>query len=176
MHRRSEPGGVLHYRHASEVATEGVGAPVERTLIIVKPDGIQRGLVGKVLTRLEDKGLRLAGLKLMTVSKDLAETHYGEHREKPFFGDLVSFITSAPVVVGVVEGPNAVSVTRGLVGATNPAEAAAGTIRGDYGLSIGMNIIHASDAPETGKREVSLFFDDSEIIDYNREIERWIIE
>jgi nucleoside-diphosphate kinase len=149
---------------------------VERTLIIVKPDGVQRGLVGRVISRLEDKGLRLAGLKLMQVSQELAERHYGEHKEKPFFGDLVSFITSSPVVVGVVEGPNAVAVTRGLVGATNPAEAAAGTIRGDFGLTIGMNIIHASDAVETGQREVSLFFEEAEIIDYTRDIEGWIIE
>jgi nucleoside-diphosphate kinase len=149
---------------------------VERTLIIVKPDGVQRGLVGRVLSRFEEKGLRIAGLKLMKVSNELAETHYGEHREKPFFGDLVSFITSSPVVVGVVEGPNAVAITRGLVGATNPADAAAGTIRGDFGLSIGMNIIHASDAVESGKREVSLFFNDDEIVDYSRDIERWIVE
>jgi nucleoside-diphosphate kinase len=149
---------------------------VERTLIIVKPDGVQRGLIGRVISRIEDKGLRIAGLKLMQVSQDLAQRHYGEHQEKPFFGDLVSFITSSPVVVGVVEGPNAVSITRGLVGATNPADAAAGTIRGDFGLTIGMNIIHASDAVESGQREISLFFDDSEICDYTRDIEGWIIE
>ncbi len=149
---------------------------MERTLIIVKPDGVQRGLIGRVLSRFEEKGLRIAGLKLMRVSNELAETHYGEHREKPFFGDLVSFITSSPVVVGVVEGPNAVSITRGLVGATNPADAAAGTIRGDFGLTIGMNIIHASDAVESGKREVSLFFNGNEIVDYSRDIERWIVE
>lgn len=149
---------------------------MERTLIIVKPDGVQRGLVGKVISRIEDKGLRIAGLKLMKVSGELAETHYGEHRDKPFFGDLVSFITSSPVVVGVIEGPNAVSIVRGLVGATNPADAAAGTIRGDFGLSIGMNIIHASDAVDSGQREVSLFFGDDEIIGYSRDIERWIVE
>jgi nucleoside-diphosphate kinase len=149
---------------------------VERTLIIVKPDGVQRGLIGRVISRIEDKGLRVSGLKMMQVSQELAERHYGEHKEKPFFGDLVSFITSSPVVVGVVEGPNAVSITRGLVGSTNPAEAAAGTIRGDFGLTIGMNIIHASDAVESGQREISLFFDDSEICDYSRDIEGWIIE
>jgi nucleoside-diphosphate kinase len=149
---------------------------VERTLIIVKPDGVQRGLIGRVVSRIEDKGLRIAGLKLMNVSRELAEQHYGEHKEKPFFGDLVSFITSSPVVVGVVEGANAVSITRSLTGATNPAEAAPGTIRGDFGLSIGMNIIHASDAVESGQREVSLFFDGSEICDYSRDIESWIIE
>ncbi|MEX2426152.1 MAG: nucleoside-diphosphate kinase [Thermomicrobiaceae bacterium] len=149
---------------------------MERTLIIVKPDGVQRGLVGRVVTRLEEKGLRLAGLKLMQVSKDLAERHYGEHREKPFFGDLVSFITSSPVVVGVVEGPGVVGITRALVGATNPADAAAGTIRGDLALSIGMNIIHASDAVDTAQREIALFFDESELISYDRDVEKWIIE
>jgi nucleoside-diphosphate kinase len=149
---------------------------VERTLIIVKPDGVQRGLVGRVLSRLEDRGLRLAALKLIQVPKDLAERHYGEHREKPFFGDLVSFITSSPVVVGVVEGPGAVGVTRSIVGATNPADAASGTIRGDFALSIGMNIIHASDGVDTAKREIDLFFDSSEICDYQRDVERWIVE
>ena len=149
---------------------------MERTLIIVKPDGVQRGLIGRVLGRLEDRGLRLAGLKMMQVSQELAERHYGEHREKPFFKDLVSFITSSPVVVGVVEGPGAVSVTRSAVGATNPAEAASGTIRGDFALSIGMNIIHASDGVETAQREIALFFDESEICDYSRDVERWIIE
>jgi nucleoside-diphosphate kinase len=149
---------------------------VERTLIIVKPDGVQRGLIGRVLSRIEDKGLRITGLKMMQVSQELAEHHYGEHKEKPFFGDLVSFITSSPVVVGVVEGPSAVPITRSLVGATNPAEAAPGTIRGDLGLTIGMNIIHASDSPDNGQREVSLFFEDSEICDYSRDIEGWIIE
>ena len=148
----------------------------ERTYVMLKPGVIQRRLVGEALGRIEAKGLKIIGLKLMQIPRSLAETHYGEHRERPFFGDLVSFITSSPVVVGVVEGPNAVSITRGLVGATNPADAAAGTIRGDFGLTIGMNIIHASDAVESGKREISLFFDDGEIVDYSRDIERWIVE
>src|SRR5690606_27249038 len=106
----------------------------------------------------------------------LAERHYGEHREKPFFGELVSFITSSPVVVGVIEGPDAIKVTRATVGATNPTEAAAGTIRGDFALSIGQNIIHASDGPETAKREIDLFFNDSELCSYTRDIDRWIVE
>lgn len=149
---------------------------MERTLIIVKPDGVQRGLVGRVLSRLEERGLRFVGLKLMTVDRDLAERHYGEHSEKPFFGDLVSFITSSPVVAGVVEGPDAIKVTRTIVGATNPVEAAAGTIRGDFALSIGQNIIHASDKPETAKREIDLFFNADELSSYSRDIDRWIVE
>lgn len=149
---------------------------MERTLIIVKPDGVQRGLIGRVLSRLEERGLRFVGLKLMTVDRDLAERHYGEHSEKPFFGDLVSFITSSPVVAGVVEGPDAIKVTRTIVGATNPVEAAAGTIRGDFALSIGQNIIHASDKPETAKREIDLFFDADELTSYSRDIDRWIVE
>jgi nucleoside-diphosphate kinase len=149
---------------------------VERTLIIVKPDGVQRGLIGRVLSRLEERGLRFVGLKLIAIDRELAERHYGEHREKPFFGSLVDFITSSPVVVGVVEGPDAVKVTRSVVGATNPVEANAGTIRGDFALSIGQNIIHASDAPETAKREIELFFEGHELISYERDIDRWIVE
>ncbi len=149
---------------------------MERTLIIVKPDGVQRGLIGRVISRIEERGLRVAGLKMIQVSRELAEQHYGEHREKPFFGELVSFITSSPVVVGVVEGPSAVSVTRSLVGATNPVDATAGTIRGDFALTIGQNIIHASDAVDTAKREISLFFDEDEICGYTRDVDRWIVE
>src|SRR5699024_6942363 len=115
-------------------------------------------------------------LKLISIDQELAERHYGEHRDKPFFGDLVSFITSSPVVVSVVEGPDAVQVTRSIVGATNPVDAAAGTIRGDFALSIGQNIIHASDKPETAEREVDLFFDASELISYQRDVDRWIVE
>jgi nucleoside-diphosphate kinase len=159
----------------SQVGQKGAKR-VERTLIIVKPDGVQRGLIGRVIGRLEERGLRIVGLKMMQVSKDLAERHYGEHREKPFFGDLVSFITSSPVVVGVIEGPDAIKVTRATVGATNPTEAAAGTIRGDFALSIGQNIIHASDGPDTAKREIDLFFSADEVCDYTRDVDRWIIE
>ncbi|SRR5579883_568334 len=149
---------------------------MERTLIIVKPDGVQRGLIGEVLGRFERRGLRLVGLKLMTISRDLAERHYSVHQGKPFYAGLVDYITSGPVVVGVLEGPRAVAVTRVTVGATNPAEAAPGTIRGDLGLEIGFNIIHASDSPENGAHEVALFFEESELVSYSRDIDRWIHE
>jgi nucleoside-diphosphate kinase len=149
---------------------------MERTLIIVKPDGVQRGLIGEVLGRFERRGLKLVGLKLMTISRDLAERHYSVHQGKPFYAGLVDYITSGPVVVGVLEGPRAVAVTRAAVGATNPAEAAPGTIRGDLGLEIGFNIIHASDSPENGGHEVALFFEESELVSYSRDIDRWIHE
>jgi nucleoside-diphosphate kinase len=149
---------------------------VERTLIIVKPDGVQRALIGTVLGRLEQRGLKIVGLKMIQISREMAERHYGEHREKPFFGGLVRFITSSPVVVGVLEGPKAIEVTRSTVGATNPVSAAAGSIRGDFGLTIGQNLIHASDGPETAAREVALFFNDDELITYERAIDRWILE
>jgi nucleoside-diphosphate kinase len=149
---------------------------MERTLIIVKPDGVQRGLIGEVLGRFERRGLKLVGLKLMTISRDLAERHYSVHQGKPFYAGLVDYITSGPVVVGVLEGPRAVAVTRAVVGATNPAEAAPGTIRGDLGLEIGFNIIHASDSPENGGHEVALFFEESELVSYSRDIDRWIHE
>jgi nucleoside-diphosphate kinase len=149
---------------------------MERTLIIVKPDGVQRGLIGEVLGRFERRGLKLVGLKLIHISRDLAERHYAEHKGKPFYAGLVEYITSGPVVVGVLEGPRAVAVTRATVGATNPAEAAAGTIRGDLGIEIGFNVIHASDAPDTGVREVALYFQESELIAYTRDIDHWIHE
>jgi nucleoside-diphosphate kinase len=149
---------------------------MERTLIIVKPDGVQRGLIGEVLARFERRGLKLVALKLMTISRELAERHYSIHQGKPFYAGLVDYITSGPVVVGVLEGPRAVSVTRATVGATNPAEAAMGTIRGDFGLEIGFNMIHASDAPDTALREVSLFFQESELASYTRDIDKWIHE
>ncbi len=149
---------------------------MERTLIIVKPDGVQRGLIGEVLARFERRGLKLVGLKLMTISRQLAEQHYSVHQGKPFYAGLVDYITSGPVVVGVLEGPRAVSVTRATVGATNPAEAAMGTIRGDFGLEIAFNMIHASDAPDTAVREVSLFFQESELASYTRDLDKWIHE
>lgn len=148
---------------------------VERTLIIVKPDAVQRGLIGEVLGRLERRGLKLVALKMVRISRETAEEHYGVHREKPFFGELVDFITSSPVVVGVVEGPNAIAVTRKTMGATDPAEAEAGSIRGDLGLSIGQNLIHGSDGPETAAREIALFFEPEEILTYERAVDRWIV-
>ena len=149
---------------------------MEKTLVLVKPDGVQRGLVGKIIGRLENKGFRLAALKLMNVSSKLAEEHYGEHVDKPFFGNLVRFITSSPIVAMAIEGENAVQVVRTTVGLTNPQEAAPGTIRGDFGLTIGMNLIHGSDSGESAVRELDLFFGPSEILEYSRDVERWIIE
>ncbi|WP_202320124.1 nucleoside-diphosphate kinase [Archaeoglobus neptunius] len=149
---------------------------MERTFVMVKPDGVQRGLVGEVVSRLERKGLKLVGMKMLWIKKELAENHYAEHKEKPFFSALVDYITSGPVVAMVVEGRNAIKVVRNLVGATNPAEAAVGTIRGDFGLDVGRNIVHASDSPESAEREISLFFRDDEILDYERADEPWIYE
>ena len=149
---------------------------MEKTLVLVKPDGVQRGLVGKIISRLENKGFRLAALKLMNVSRKLAEEHYGEHVDKPFFGNLVRFITSSPIVAMAIEGDNAVQVVRTTMGLTNPQEAAPGTIRGDFGLTIGMNLIHGSDSGESAVRELNLFFGPSEILEYSKDVERWIIE
>tara|TARA_B100000745_G_scaffold269103_1_gene195444 strand:- start:3510 stop:3944 length:435 start_codon:yes stop_codon:yes gene_type:complete len=144
--------------------------------VLVKPDGVQRGLIGTVIGRIESKGLKIAGLKLIHVSEELAKEHYGEHVDRPFFGDLVSFITSSPVVALAVEGDNAVSVVRTLMGGTNPQEADPGTIRGDFGMTIGMNLVHGSDSAESAERELNLFFDKNEILDYVREIDAWVIE
>ena len=146
----------------------------QRTLIIIKPDGVQRGLVGEILGRFEQRGLKIAGLKLMVVDKTLAETHYAVHRERPFFADLIEFITASPVVCAVIEGPEAIAVVRMLVGATKFTEAAPGSIRGDFALDLTMNLIHASDAPETAEKEVALFFSPDELVDYARESDRWI--
>ena len=144
--------------------------------MLVKPDGVQRGLIGTVIGRIENKGLKIAGLKLIHVSEELAKEHYGEHVDRPFFGDLVSFITSSPVVALAIEGDNAVVVMRTLMGGTNPQEAAPGTIRGDFGMTIGMNLVHGSDSPESAERELNLFFQQEEVLDYKREIDSWIIE
>jgi nucleoside-diphosphate kinase len=149
---------------------------LERTLVIIKPDGVQRALVGGVLTRLEARGLKLVGLKLMQVSPDLAARHYAEHEGKPFYAGLLKYITSGPVVVFSVEGTSAVQMVRNAVGATNPLNAAPGTIRGDLALDIGRNLIHASDAPETAERELALWFKPAELTSYNRETDRWIFE
>ena len=144
--------------------------------MLVMPDGVQRGLIGTVIGRIENKGLKIAGLKLIHVSEELAKEHYGEHVDRPFFGDLVSFITSSPVVALAIEGDNAVAVMRTLMGGTNPQEAAPGTIRGDSGMTIGMNLVHGSDSPESAERELNLFFQKEEVLDYKREIDSWIIE
>jgi len=149
---------------------------LERTLVIVKPDGVQRGLVGPILTRLEARGLKVVGLKLVQVSQELAARHYAEHEGKPFYPGLLKYITSAPVVVACVEGTSAVQIVRNSVGSTNPLNAAPGTIRGDLALDIGRNLIHASDAPETAVRELALWFTDGELIGYARDNDRWIFE
>jgi nucleoside-diphosphate kinase len=149
---------------------------LERTLVIVKPDGVQRGLVGPILTRLEARGLKLVGLKLVQVSNDLAARHYAEHEGKPFYPGLLRYITSAPVIVACIEGTSAVQMVRNSVGATNPLNAAPGTIRGDLALDIGRNLIHASDAPETAQRELALWFSEPELVSYQRDVDRWIFE
>ena len=149
---------------------------IQRSLVIVKPDGVQRGLSTAILERLERRGLKIAGLKLMQVSRELAERHYGEHQGKPFYEGLVSYITSGPVVVSVFEGPNAVSIIRATMGATNAAQAAPGTIRGDFAIEIGRNLIHGSDSPESAAREVDLFFGSDGVLSYERDIDRWITE
>jgi nucleoside-diphosphate kinase len=149
---------------------------VERTFIAIKPDGVQRGLVGEIIQRFESKGFKLVGLKQLQVSRALAEEHYGEHKERPFFSGLVDFITSSPVVAMVWEGKDAVASARKMIGATNPLDSNPGTIRGDFGIDIGRNIIHGSDAVETAQREIALWFTGSEIAAWEPTIATWIYE
>jgi nucleoside-diphosphate kinase len=149
---------------------------MERSLIILKPDAVQRGLVGPILTRLEQRGLKLAGLKLMRIDEQLARRHYAVHEGKPFFNGLVEYIISGPVVVAVVTGKNVIGIVRSTVGATNPAQAVPGTIRGDFAVEIGRNLIHASDSPENGEKEVALFFDERELVALDRSTDAWIYE
>ncbi len=149
---------------------------MERTLIIVKPDGVERGLVSEVLGRFEKRGLKLVALKLMQIDRSLAEQHYAEHQGKGFYEDLVGYITSGPVVVSVFEGPSAIDAVRKTVGATKPAEAEPGTIRGDLGITIGRNLVHASDSVESSEKEVKLFFGDGGLISYGRSLDEWIVK
>lgn len=149
---------------------------MERTYLMVKPDGVQRGLAGEIIARFEKKGFKIAALKMLRISRELAEKHYGEHVGKPFFENLVEFITSGPVVAMVIEGKDAISAAREMMGATNPLKALPGTIRGSYGIDIGRNIIHGSDSPESAQREIALFFKEEELIDYSREVDCWIYE
>lgn len=149
---------------------------MQKTLVLIKPDAVQRGLSGEIIARLERRGLKLVGMKMLRVSQELAHRHYGAHVDKPFFGSLVDFITSSPLIAIAVEGKDAVDVVRTTMGATNPVDASPGTVRGDYGLTIGMNLIHGSDSPESAETELALFFDENEIIDYQRGIDDWIIE
>ncbi len=149
---------------------------MERTLILVKPDGVQRGLVGEIIARFERRGLKLIGMKFMQMSKELAEQHYAIHKGKPFYSSLVDYITSGPVVAMAWKGNDAINAARNTIGATNPAAAAAGTIRGDLGMEIGRNLVHGSDEPKNGIKEVGLFFSDEELVDWDRVTDRWIRE
>tara|TARA_Y100001970_G_C13524858_1_gene504760 strand:+ start:85 stop:534 length:450 start_codon:yes stop_codon:yes gene_type:complete len=149
---------------------------LEQTLILLKPDTIQRSLSGQIINRLEQTGYKIIGMKFMKLPMDKANEHYNEHKNKPFFNDLVSFITSSPIIAIAIEGPNCVEKIRSLMGKTNPTEAAPGTIRGDFGMSLSMNLIHGSDSVESAKRELKIFFDDSELYSYNKNIDEWILE
>ena len=149
---------------------------MERTLIFLKPDVAQRGLIGPIITRLERRGLKLVGMKMMQVTQDLAGRHYAEHEGKPFYDGLVAFVTSAPIVAMVWEGPDVVQISRDTMGATDPAKAAPGTIRADFAVDLGRNVIHGSDSPESAAREIALFFSPGEILNYDRDNEGWIIE
>lgn len=147
---------------------------MEKTFLMVKPDGVQRNLVGEITKRFEAKGFKLAGAKLMVISDELAKNHYGEHKERPFFGELVEFITSGPVFAMVWEGENVIKSARDMMGKTNPLEAASGTIRGDFGMTVGKNIIHGSDSEESAEREIDLFFEENEIVSYTKQDSAWI--
>ena len=150
----------------------------ERTFVMVKPDGVQRGLVGEIISRLEGRGLQLVGAKFMQIDEALAHEHYGEHEDKPFFDGLVNFITSGPVMAMVWEGQDATRQVRRMMGETDPADSAPGTIRGDFGLDLGRNVIHGSDHEDPGanEREIGLFFDDDELVDWERDIDSWLYE
>jgi nucleoside-diphosphate kinase len=147
---------------------------MERTLVIIKPDGVQRGLIGPILMRFERRGLRFAALKLMQITRELAERHYAVHKEKPFYPSLIEFITSGPVVVAVIEGNDAIEIVRRTMGATSPAGSKPGTIRADFGLDIERNLVHGSDGTDTAAFEIPLFFEEEEILSYTRAIDNWI--
>ena len=149
---------------------------MERSLVLVKPDGVQRALVGEVISRLERRGLRLVAAKFMQVSRELAETHYAIHKGKPFYDGLIAYIISAPVMAMVWEGPNAVAAIRQTMGSTRPTEAAPGSLRHDFALEVGRNLTHASDTVENGEKEVALWFKPEELVDWKREVDRWVFE
>lgn len=149
---------------------------MERTYVMVKPDGVQRGLAGEVISRIERRGLKIIALRMNTITKEMAKKHYAEHAQKPFFNSLIDFITSGPSVSMVVEGKNAIAVMRAINGATNPVNAATGSIRGDFALDTGRNVVHASDSPESAQREIAIHFRESEMIGYSRADETWIYE
>ncbi|WP_085523548.1 nucleoside-diphosphate kinase [Tuberibacillus sp. Marseille-P3662] len=147
---------------------------MEKTFLMVKPDGVQRNLMGETVKRFEQKGFQLTGAKLMQIDRKLAETHYAEHKDKPFFNDLVDFITSGPVFAMVWQGDGVIATARQMMGATNPKEAAPGTIRGDFGVQLSQNVIHGSDSPESAEREIDLFFNDSDVLGYQKAINQWV--
>lgn len=147
----------------------------ERTLVLVKPDGVQRLLVGRIMARYEERGLRIVGLKLVKVDRELAERHYAVHKGKPFFAGLVDFITSGPLVAVALEGPNAIAMVRTMNGATKPVDAVPGTIRGDLAVEMGQNLVHASDSPESAATELGIWFSAAELVSYPREIDRWVV-
>ena len=149
---------------------------MERTLVLLKPDALQRGLMGRIIARLEDRGLKVVGMKLMQMDASVAKVHYQAHVEKPFYPGLAAFMTSRPIVALAVEGKNAVEVVRQAIGATDPQKAAPGTIRGDFGLDVGRNLAHGSDSPDAAQRELAIFFQESELFSYARETDRWITE
>lgn len=149
---------------------------MEKTYLMIKPDGVQRGLVGEIVSRFEKKGLKLVAAKLMVIPKETAENHYGEHKGKPFFPSLISYITSGPVFAMVWEGENAVQVCRNMMGKTNPQDSAPGTIRGDYCMVTGLNIIHGSDSPASAEREIGIFFKPEELVAYTKDTDKWLYE
>lgn len=149
---------------------------MERTLVIIKPDGVQRGLTGEIISRFERRGLRIGAMKLMQIPLELAQQLYAIHKGKPFYEGLLQYITSGPVVVMVLEGNDAIEIVRRTMGATNPAQAAPGTIRADFALEIGRNLVHGSDSPQTAAYEIPIFFNDNEILSYARDTDRWIFE
>lgn len=147
---------------------------MEKTFLMVKPDGVQRNVIGEIVARFEKKGYHLVGAKLMQIPTELAEEHYGEHKERPFFGELVDFITSGPVFAMVWEGENVILIARQMMGATNPKDAAPGTIRGDFAVTVGKNMIHGSDSAESAEREIGLFFKEEELVSYEKTINNWV--
>ena len=149
---------------------------MERTLVLLKPDAVQRNLSGELINRIEKIGFKIISLKLMILDESKEHEHYKEHKSKPFFNDLVGFITSGPIIAIAFEGPNCVQKIRNVMGSTNPSDAAPGTIRGDFGLSLSMNLIHGSDSTESAKRELKIFFEESDLVDYEKNIDKWILE
>ncbi len=149
---------------------------IQRTFVAIKPDGVERGLVGKIISRFEDRGLKIIAIKMMLVPKEMAESHYAEHKGKRFYNALVSYMTSAPVVALILEGKGAVTLVRNVIGATNPADATPGTIRGDFALDIGRNVVHGSDSLESARREIDIFFQDENLPSWCRSLDKWIFE